>query len=59
MAKVKMTRTMVIEYELVPEYYPDGYTLEEMAQMDAETDDREMLFDRDLLSDNISWEIIE
>ena len=57
--KARLTRTMVVEYELLPEYYPEGSTFEEMAQFDAETDDRESLFDFNLVSDEIRWELID
>jgi hypothetical protein len=40
------------------ECYPEGYTIEDMAKMDVNIDDRELLFD-DCDKDEIKWEIIE
>ncbi|KAA9007276.1 hypothetical protein F4V43_01970 [Paenibacillus spiritus] len=58
MVKVKITRTSIIEYELIPEHYPEGYTFEQMAEEDANHDDRESLFS-DCVSDEVVWEIIK
>ena len=58
MKKIRLIRTTVIEYIPVPEYYPEGFTIEQMAELDANTDDREMLFDREC-KDDIRIEIFE
>jgi hypothetical protein len=57
MAKVRLIRTTVVEYELRPDHYPEGYTFEQMAEMDANHDDREALFE-ECVSDDVKWEII-
>lgn len=56
--KVRLTRVTIVEYELNPEYYPDNITYEQMAAIDVEAGDRELLFD-DAISDEVAWEIIE
>jgi len=48
---------METEYEPVVEYYDKCSTMEEMAEVDANTDDLEVLFS-DLSKDEIGWEII-
>lgn len=55
--KIRLIRTMVIEYEPQPEFYETD-SIEEMAQIDSKTEDLDMLFDF-LEEDTISWEIIE
>jgi len=57
--KVKLTRTMIKIYELNPEYYPEGLTYEQMIEMDINPDNREMLFENDLISDEVAWELID
>lgn len=57
--KIRMVRTMVMEYTPDPEHYPEGMTIEEMAQLDTETDDWEALFDGVLESDEITFTIVE
>lgn len=57
--KIRMVRTMVMEYTPDPENYPEGMTIEEMAQLDTETDDWEALFDGVLESDEITFTIVE
>jgi hypothetical protein len=49
---------MVVEYEPIEDYYPDGSTIKQMADMDANTDDREALFDN-CVSDEVQWEVFE
>jgi len=49
---------MVVEYVPVSEGYPEGITLEEMAEIDANQDDIELAFD-DCVSDEIKWEIVD
>lgn len=58
MAKIRLTRISIVEYEPEVEYYPNGSTFEDMARIDANADDREALF-IDCVSDEITWEIIE
>ena len=56
--KIRLIRTMIIEYEPNPDYYDEGTTIEQMAQIDATLDDRELLFDN-CVSDEVKWEIID
>jgi hypothetical protein len=56
--KVRLIRTMVVEFELLPEYYPDGFTPEEMAEFEANIDDRELQFENPK-SDEITWELLK
>ena len=55
---IRLTRTMVVEYEPNPDDYPYGYTIEQMAEKDADHDDREMMFD-ECVSDEVIWEVVE
>ena len=48
-----------MEYVPEPEYYEEGFTVEQMAEADINTDDRELLFDVELISDEIKYEIVE
>lgn len=57
--KIRMVRTMVMEYTPDPENYPEGFTIEQMAQLDAGTDDFELLFDTELKSDKVTFTIEE
>ncbi len=57
--KIRLTRTMVIEYEPVAEHYIEGLTIEQMAEVDANTDDIDLLFDQELSKDEVTWEIID
>ncbi|WP_442637935.1 hypothetical protein [Rossellomorea marisflavi] len=57
--KIRLTRTMVMEYTPDPKNYPEGFTLEQMAQLDTEADDLELLFESELKSDSVAFEIIE
>jgi hypothetical protein len=63
MAKIRFTRVMIVDYEPNSEYYPEGATIEEMAQMEIknlnESGDYESLFSDDLIQDKITAEIIE
>ena len=59
MKKIRLTRTTIIEFVPEPENYPDGSTIEQMAEIDANQEDREALFDTDCISDNVIYEIIE
>lgn len=56
--KIRLVRTMIIEYEPDPIFYPENYTIEQMAEFDATSDDLESVF-TDLLKDDVKWEIIE
>ncbi|MBX4152397.1 hypothetical protein [Paenibacillus lautus] len=58
MAKVRLIRTSIVEYELIPKYYPEGHTYQQMAELDATHGDIEALFS-DCVSDEVKWEIIE
>lgn len=58
MKKIRLIRTMVMEYEPNPEHYPKGASLEEMAKMDMSADDRELLFEGNLISDELRCEVI-
>lgn len=57
--KIRLIRTIVIEYEPDIDCYDDNMTIEEMAQLDADADDRELTFDRNLTSDNVVWEVLD
>jgi hypothetical protein len=58
--KIRLIRTMVVEYTPDPEWYPEGFTIEQMAELDANADDRELTFSGDhLIKDEVRWEIIE
>jgi hypothetical protein len=59
MAKVRLIRTTVIEIEVNPEWYPEGATLEEMAEIEANVDDRELQFADNVILDDVKWEIIK
>ncbi|HEK9102627.1 hypothetical protein KFD70_21530 [Bacillus pfraonensis] len=56
--KIRLIRTMVIEYVPDPKHYEEGMTIEEMAKFDAESDDLESIF-TELESDVVKWEIID
>ncbi|MGM7720557.1 hypothetical protein [Metabacillus sp. Hm71] len=56
--KIRITRTMVIEYEPDPNYYPEGSTIEEMAQIDANTEGFETTF-AEWDDEIVTWEIID
>lgn len=59
MKKVRLIRTMIAEYELDESVYPEEITTpEEMAQFDADADDRELLFDS-IIEDSVKWELID
>jgi hypothetical protein len=56
--KIRLIRTMIVEYEPDLNNYIGCKTIEEMAQLDASIDDRELLFE-DCVSDEVKWEIID
>lgn len=56
--KIRLIRTMVTEYEPVTEYYEEGSTIEEMAELDASADDLESVF-TELKSDEVEWQIVD
>jgi hypothetical protein len=56
--KIRLIRTMVVEFEPDPHYYPEGATIEQIAEIEAKTQDRELLFD-DCVKDEVRWEIFE
>lgn len=56
--KIRMVRTQVIEYVPNPAYYPDGSSIEDMAKIDAESDDLESVF-TDLIDDSVTYTILD
>ncbi len=60
MPKIKLIRTMILEFEPDPSLYPEGSTVEEMAQIECESsiEDREFQFEG-CQSDEISYQIIQ
>ncbi|TCK01382.1 UNVERIFIED_ORG: hypothetical protein BDK47_11673 [Anoxybacillus amylolyticus] len=57
--KIRLIRTMVVEYVPDERWYPEKFTIEQMAQLDA-TSDRELMFSGDrLIKDEVKWEIVE
>ena len=56
--RIRLTRTMVREYEPQKECYPKGCSIEDMAKIDAETDEVELMFEF-VDSDEVTYEIIE
>jgi len=63
MKKIRLIRTTIIEYVPVPDYYPIGSTIEQMAEIDVNQEDRELLFSEtsDVIckSDEVTYEILE
>lgn len=57
--KIRLIRTTVIEIEPNPEWYPEGYTIEQIAEIEANLDDREMQFSEDVIFDDVKWEIVD
>lgn len=55
--KIRLTRTTIFEYEPEAKYYEEGFTIEQMAEFDANADDRDLLFSQ-CDSDEVKWEII-
>lgn len=56
--KIRLTRTMTIEYVPTVEDYPNGITIEQMAEMDTRQDNISDLFecaDEDI----VTWEIVD
>ena len=58
MKMIRLIRTTVVEYIPVPDWYPEGLTIEQMAEFDMQANDREMLFDSNV-SDEIVYEIFD
>lgn len=58
--KIRLIRTMVVEYTPHPANYPAGMTIEQMAQWDANAkdEDRDIIFDA-YKTDEVKWEIIK
>jgi len=52
-----------VEIELNPDFYPEGFTLEKMAESDIkvmkETGEYEYLFVDNVVSDEITYQVIE
>jgi len=63
MKKIRLIRTTIIEYIPVPDYYPLGFTIEQMAELDSKQKDREVLFsttkETTFISDEVNYEILE
>lgn len=60
MAKLRYTRTMAVEFDFIPEYYPEGTSAEEAAKMDCNnTNTWEDLFLCELESDTVSYEVVD
>ena len=59
MKKIRLIRTTIVEYVPEPANYPIGSTIEQMADIDVNQEDREALFDTDCVSDTVTFEIIE
>ena len=63
MNKVRFIRTTIVEIELNPDFYPEGFTLEKMAESDIkvmkETGEYEYLFVDNVVSDEITYQVIE
>lgn len=57
MKKIRLIRTMIVEYVPQAENYPEGFTIEQMAELDSQADDRELTFDK-CVSDEVSYEIL-
>ncbi|MCY7967852.1 hypothetical protein MOB49_12200 [Bacillus haynesii] len=55
--QVRLIRTMTYEYTPDPENYPEDYTLEQMARLDAEHEDPNILFAY-AHTDEVTYEII-
>ena len=58
MKMIRLIRTTIVEYLPEPSFYPKGLTIEQMAELDIQADDREMLFDSNV-SDEIKYEIFD
>ncbi len=60
MKKIRLTRTMILEFEPDPDCYPEGSTLEEMAELECNEnfEDRDAQFS-EAQSDTVTYEIIE
>jgi len=56
--KIRLIRTTIVEYVPDPNYYPEGYTIEQMAEIDMQADDRELMFENPI-SDKIRYEIVD
>ena len=55
MAKARITFTVVVEYEMKPEYYDDGSTPEQMLDVDiANANEDPML----MIGEDAKWEIV-
>ena len=58
--KLRMTRTMVAEFDYHPEYYPEGTTIADAGQMDCDNiDGWEDIFGCELLKDEVSFKAID
>lgn len=58
--KIRAIRTLITEYEVIPKYYPEGATPEEIIKIDTEGfyEDPELFFEN-LDKDIFKLEIIE
>ncbi len=60
MKKIRLIKTTIKEYIPNPDYYPKGLGIEEMAQLDVDTGDVNILFEDDEnIVERITWEIID
>ena len=59
MTKIRLIRTTIIEIDPDPEWYPEGYTIEQMAELEADAEDREGQFSDNVIMDEVKWEIVE
>lgn len=58
MKVIRLIRTTVIEYTPNPASYPEGMTIEQMAEFDAKQEDREIIFD-ECITDEVKYEILD
>lgn len=58
MKKIRLIRTQIIEYIPDAENYPEGFTVEQMAELDANQDDVDLTF-MDCTDDSVKFEILE
>jgi hypothetical protein len=61
MAKVRIVSTRIVEFELNPDYYPMHYTVEQMAEAEAQRDIDDFMDcgdDIKIVLDQMSYRII-
>lgn len=61
--KIRLIRTIILEYTPIPEHYPECITIEEMAKIDIEgaIDDPQLTFEdnENTIKDEVKYEIVE